>query len=112
MAGRLQALPRFAATLDNSWVASLRADPESEAQAPNRTSREVKSGHYVPVRPSALGAPRLVALSSRMAGSLGLREDDCDAPAFAAFFSGDMDAIPGMEHSWVRDAASCNCAPI
>ncbi len=34
-----------------SWILSLNSDPETKQYEPNKTSREVKSGHYVNVKP-------------------------------------------------------------
>ena len=79
-----------------SWTDFLTADPEAAANAPNHTSREVKSGHYVPVKPSPLGDPRLVVHSASMAAALGLSEAACLAPRFASFFSGDVDVLAGF----------------
>jgi hypothetical protein len=56
---------------DHSWVRMLDADPESEDHRPNKKMRQVRSGHYVPVKPTPLPSPKLVIYSKRMAASLG-----------------------------------------
>ena len=38
--------------LDMSWTGNLTADPDGPANAPNRSPRSVKSGHYVLVEPT------------------------------------------------------------
>jgi hypothetical protein len=78
---------------DHSWMDRLRVDPEAEQNAPNRVSRQVKSGHFVPVKPLALGAPRLVIHSPAMATALGISEDEVKSDRFKAFFSGDIDQV-------------------
>lgn len=59
---------------DLSWMNFLTPDPETEKHAPNKRSREVKSGHYVPVLPSPLPSPKLLITSPSMAAELGLDE--------------------------------------
>lgn len=97
-------LAEFAARADLSWIRELRQDPEAEKHAPNQSSREVKSGHYVKVRPTALPRPKLVIFSPEMAQELGLSEEACKSDTFAKFFTGDMDAIPGFD-SWATPYA-------
>ena len=38
----------------NSHLKVLNSDPEQRKYYPNQTSREVKSGHYVSVKPTVL----------------------------------------------------------
>ena len=54
---------------------------------------KVKSGHYVPVKPTPLREPRLIIHSPAMAAELGISEEEVKTPRFAAFFSGDMDQV-------------------
>ena len=82
---------------DHSWLKQLTPDPETSKHAPNRSSRQVKSGHYVRVAPTPLSDPKLVIHSPDMAANLGIAEEDVNSPAFAAFFSGDSGVVPGME---------------
>lgn len=81
---------------DHSWLKQLTPDPETSKHAPNRSSRQVRSGHYVRVAPTPLSSPKLVLHSPAMAANLGIAEEDVHSPAFAAFFSGDAAAVPGM----------------
>ena len=50
------------------------ADPETEARAPNKVSRQVRSGHYVAVAPTKLPNPSLVIYSKEMAAEIGLSD--------------------------------------
>lgn len=43
-------IDQFILCSDESWVNTLNPDPETEKFAPNKKSREVKSGHYVIVK--------------------------------------------------------------
>ena len=45
---------------NHSWLQQLRPDPKQQMFVPNRTSREVFSGHYVEVAPVPLPQPSLV----------------------------------------------------
>ena len=90
---------------DHSWTRHLTPDPETERRAPNRSSREVKSGHFVRVRPTPLRNPRVALYSAAMAANLGISEGDVTSSSrFAAFFSGDADAVPGMD-TWATPYA-------
>ena len=90
---------------DHSWTRHLTPDPETERRAPNRSSREVKSGHFVRVKPTPLRNPRVVMYSKEMVTNLGIAEDDVvGSSRFAKFFSGDADAVPGMD-TWATPYA-------
>lgn len=97
-------IAEFAARADPSWLRELRQDPEADAHQPNRKSRQVKSGHFVKVKPTPLPKPRLVIVSPVMAGELGLSVDACRSQEFLRFFSGDVAAIPNME-TWATPYA-------
>ena len=45
---------------NHSWLLQLRPDPRQKQFEPNRTSREVFSGHYVEVQPMPLPQPSLI----------------------------------------------------
>ncbi|KAJ8603264.1 hypothetical protein CTAYLR_006941 [Chrysophaeum taylorii] len=86
------ALDRFAQRADLSWLSQLSEDPEAKAYEPNRSSREVKSGHYVRVAPMALPGPELLLYSEELAGELELSQA-VENPRFARFLSGDVEAL-------------------
>eukprot|EP01124_Arcella_intermedia_P021847 TRINITY_DN3124_c0_g1_i1.p1 TRINITY_DN3124_c0_g1~~TRINITY_DN3124_c0_g1_i1.p1 ORF type:complete len:612 (-),score=67.58 TRINITY_DN3124_c0_g1_i1:184-2019(-) len=97
-------LPWLATRTDFSLLTQLRADPEYEKYEPNKGSRQVRSGHYVPVEPTPLPHPYLVAYSRNMAQTLGLSDAECTSPPFAQFFSGDIRAVEGFK-SWATPYA-------
>jgi uncharacterized protein YdiU (UPF0061 family) len=74
---------------------NLAPDPEQARHAPNKTARQVKSGHYVEVRPTLLPAPRYVVHSPAFFQVLGLADEVASDPVFMQFFTGDLDA--GLE---------------
>jgi len=87
------ALETLKNSLNPTWTTSLEPDPETEEHAPNRKSRQVKSGHFVLVDPTPLPAPRLVMFSPEMAQTLGFSEEDVGSEEFARLFSGDVDVL-------------------
>mmetsp|Transcript_44560 Transcript_44560/g.72670 ORF Transcript_44560/g.72670 Transcript_44560/m.72670 type:complete len:628 (+) Transcript_44560:259-2142(+) len=90
-------LEQFGSRSDPSWTNQLQPDPETEKYAPNKSSRQVKSGHYVLVKPTPLPKPKLVIYSQAMAQELGLSEDACTSSEFAGFFTGDTEKIPAFD---------------
>ena len=82
---------------EQSWLERLDPDPETEKHAPNRTSREVRSGHYVRVTPERLENPRLVLASESCASAIGF-ELDVNNPGnlFLRYFSGDCEGVDGL----------------
>ncbi|MEN9436871.1 MAG: hypothetical protein RIR09_1526, partial [Pseudomonadota bacterium] len=85
----------FAALLQRAHYAllqNLAPDPEQARHAPNKTARQVKSGHYVEVSPTPLPAPRYVIHSRAFFQALGLADAVASDPAFMHFFTGDLDA--------------------
>ena len=94
----------LASKVNNTFLQDLEADPEQEQQAPNKRRREVRSGHYVLVKPTPLPEPSLVSYSKNMARSLGLCDEECTSERFARFFSGDIDVVPGFV-SWATPYA-------
>ncbi|CAK0854634.1 unnamed protein product, partial [Prorocentrum cordatum] len=99
--GTLEAL---GSSCDNSWVRDLVQDPEAAQHAPNRRSREVRSGHWVPLEPEALGEPYLVATSAEMLRNLGLSEEEAGTERFARLFSGDLSVVDGLQ-AWATPYA-------
>eukprot|EP00613_Pedinella_sp_CCMP2098_P074721 CAMPEP_0171921924 /NCGR_PEP_ID=MMETSP0993-20121228/20702_1 /TAXON_ID=483369 /ORGANISM="non described non described, Strain CCMP2098" /LENGTH=783 /DNA_ID=CAMNT_0012559467 /DNA_START=122 /DNA_END=2473 /DNA_ORIENTATION=+ len=82
---------------DHSWLSNLQPDPQAFKHAPNKKSREVKSGHWVPVLPTPLPDPKLVKFSPSMTAELGLSKEACEGDLFARFFSGDLIAAAEAE---------------
>ena len=79
----------FLRCADYSLLRCLTADPEQARQAPNKTLRQVKSGHYVEVLPTPLPSPRYVIHSRGFFRELNLSESAASESAFMQFFTGD-----------------------
>lgn len=80
----------FLQRADYSLLQSLTADPEQARHVPNKTLRQVKSGHYVEVLPTPLPSPCYVIHSGRFFHELGLPESIAREEAFRQFFTGNL----------------------
>jgi len=92
--------------MHNSWMKDLEPDPEEVKHKPNKTARQVRSGHYVRVWPTPLESPYLVSFSQPMASELGLSKDECLSQRFLKFFSGDLEGnFSDRVQSWATPYA-------
>lgn len=73
---------------------SLNSDPESMTKGTDQLSREVFSGHYVPVIPLPLKDPEYVYHSRNLFRELGLSDDLAFSADFISMFSGDLSDVP------------------
>ena len=80
----------FAQRADYSLLESLQADPQATGDGHDHRPRQVFSGHYVPVTPTPLPAPELVAHSRSLFEELGLSEALAHDEQFLRLFSGDI----------------------
>jgi uncharacterized protein YdiU (UPF0061 family) len=69
---------------------SLNADPQASGDGQDHRPRQVFSGHYVPVTPTALPAPEYVAHSQALFSELGLSDALAHDEQFRQLFSGDI----------------------
>jgi uncharacterized protein YdiU (UPF0061 family) len=89
----------FGSRIDNSYMRELTVDPGAARHAPNTSTREVDSGHYVPVQPKAIESPYLVLYSEDLAQALGLEQKALTGEpesVFVRVFSGDLQGDPGL----------------
>ena len=105
----MRGLDAFAAAADASWTRSLNADPESKQHEPNKSSRRVRSGHYVPVAPTALQSPELKLHSRELCEELGLSEADVKDERFARFF---ISTITGLIFGLLSPLAAFGRSPL
>jgi uncharacterized protein YdiU (UPF0061 family) len=80
----------FAQRADYSLLDSLHADPQATGDGHDHQPRQVFSGHYVPVTPTALPAPEVVAHSRTLFNDLGLSDELAHDDQFRRLFSGDI----------------------
>ena len=75
-------MEEMAARADHSWLQQLLPDPEAARHAPNKKSREVRSGHWVPVLPTPLPQPKLIIASAEAGRLLGLSDSELNSERF------------------------------
>ncbi|MBU1977975.1 MAG: YdiU family protein, partial [Gammaproteobacteria bacterium] len=92
----------FLQCADYSLLRCLSADPEQARHAPNKTLRQVKSGHYVEVLPTPLPTPRYVIHSRSFFRELNLSESAASEDAFMQFFTGDPTVAVGAANADVE----------
>ncbi len=86
----IRTLSEFAKQADYSLMDSLQADPLATNDGDDHLTREVLSGHYVPVTPTAIPDPEYIAHSSTLFKELGLSEELALDELFRRLFSGDI----------------------
>ena len=80
----------FAKQADYSLMDSLEADPQATDDGDDHLTREVLSGHYVPVTPTAIPKPEYVAHSKTLFNELGLSQELPQDKLFRRLFTGDI----------------------
>jgi len=97
----------FAQRADYSLLDRLQADPQASGDGQDHRPRQVFSGHYVPVKPTPLPAPQLVAHSSGLFQELGLGEALAHDERFIRLFSGDISVAgePMRPYGWATGYA-------
>ncbi len=80
----------FLQRADYSLMDSLQPDPQSTSDGQDHNLRQVISGHYVPVTPTAIPAPEYIAHSKPLFDELGLSHELVLDEQFGRLFSGDI----------------------
>ncbi|WP_036903813.1 MULTISPECIES: protein adenylyltransferase SelO [Prochlorococcus] len=80
----------FSQRADYSLLDSLQADPHATADGHDHRPRQVFSGHYVPVTPTAIQAPEYISHSKCLFDELGLSYELAFDEKFRRLFSGDI----------------------
>ncbi|QPN66208.1 YdiU family protein [Synechococcus sp. CBW1006] len=80
----------FAQRADYSLLDALQPDPQARGDGHDHQPRQVFSGHYVPVKPTAIPAPEVVAHSRTLFHDLGLSDELAHDDQFRRLFSGDI----------------------
>jgi uncharacterized protein YdiU (UPF0061 family) len=97
----------FAQRAHYSLLDSLQADPQASGDGQDHKPRQVFSGHYVPVTPTPLPGPEVVAHSSTLFHELGLSEALVHDEHFRRLFSGDISVAtePMRAYGWATGYA-------
>lgn len=97
----IQETPPTVATLDDlakladySFVDTLNCDPDGNANGVDHVPRQVFTGHYVPVNPTAITDPEYVTHSRNLFRDLGFTDDMALSEDFVRMFSGDISHVP------------------
>jgi uncharacterized protein YdiU (UPF0061 family) len=103
----LTTFSEFARQADYSLLDSLDADPQATADGQDHRPRQVFSGHYVPVTPTAIPKPEYVAHSETLFSELGLSSELAHDDSFRRLFSGDISAArePMRPFGWATGYA-------
>lgn len=80
----------FTQQADYSLMDFLNADPDATDDGHDHRPREVLSGHYVPVLPTAIPNPEYIAHSNRLFAELNLCQTLPHDERFCRLFSGDI----------------------
>ena len=97
----------FAQRVDYSLLESLHRDPHASSDGVDHRPRQVFSGHYVPVTPTPLPSPQVLAHSQALFEELGLSESLATDPQFIGLFSGDISVAvePMRPYGWATGYA-------
>ncbi len=77
-----------------SLMDTLTADPEATKNGADHASRQVLSGHYVPVTPTPIYEPEYIAHSKDFFHELGFADSLAESTDFVRLFSGDLSQVP------------------
>ena len=80
----------FAQLADYSLMRSLKKDPEATPDGRDHSPRQVRSGHFVPVRPTPIPDPEYVSHSRSFFEESGLSDELVHDETFKKLFCGDL----------------------
>lgn len=90
----IKTLTDLAKLANYSLMDRLNSDPEANANGEDYLSRQVFSGHYVPVKPTPIANPEYVAHSKTLFSELGFDDSLAHASDFMSMFTGDISNLP------------------
>ena len=97
---KIETLATLAKFADYSLIDTLDCDPKAEKNGKNHFPREVFSGHYVPVTPTAIEKPEYIAHSKKFFSELGFDDSLAHSEDFIKMFSGDTSKVPKPLHNY------------
>jgi len=86
-------LEDLAELADYSFMDTLNSDPQANEGGVDHTSRQVFSGHYVPIKPTPIQEPEYVAHSKDFFRELGFADSLAESADFMRVFSGDLSQV-------------------
>ena len=90
----IKTLGDLAQLANYSLMDTLNSDPDSKANAIDYLSRQVFSGHYVPVNPTPIESPVYITHSKNFFEELGFCHTLAKSEDFIQMFSGDTSRLP------------------
>lgn len=87
-------LDDLAKLADYSLMEFLNCDPDAKENGDDHESRQVFTGHYVPVNPTLIKDPEYIAHSDNFFRELGFADSMAESDDFVRLFSGDMSQVP------------------
>lgn len=99
---KITSLDELAKLTDYSLMDTLNCDPDATSNGVDHKSRQVFSGHYVPVRPTPIKDPKYILHSKNLFQDLGLTDHMAQSVEFIRMFSGDLSQVPRpmRNHGW------------
>ncbi|HHD75315.1 MAG TPA: hypothetical protein ENK95_00660, partial [Campylobacterales bacterium] len=90
----VETLNDLAQSVDYSFVNTLTSNPDAREDGIDHDPREVTSGHYVSVNPTAIENPKYIAHSKQFFSELGFSDSLATSEPFMKMFSGDSSELP------------------
>ena len=90
----ISTLDDLAKLADYSLMDTLNCDPHATEDGIDHRSRQVFSGHYVPVQPTPIADPEYIAHSTSFFSELGFADSLAESEDFMRMFSGDITQVP------------------
>ena len=96
----IKSLAELARLADYSFMDTLSRDPDGTEEGNDRKMRQVRRGHFVPVKPTPIENPQYVIHSPSFFNELGLSPDLAESEDFIRMFSGDLSDVPEPMHKF------------
>jgi uncharacterized protein YdiU (UPF0061 family) len=90
----VMSLADLAKLANYSLMDSLNCDADAKSNGVDHTSRQVFSGHYVPVKPTPIADPEYVSHSKNLFLELGFADQLAQSEDFVRMFTGDLSHVP------------------
>ena len=90
----VETLNDLAQLADYSLMDTLNCDPEAKENGVDHISRQVFTGHYVPVNPTPIEDPQYIAHSKTLFNELGFADSLAQSDDFVRMFSGNLSQVP------------------
>jgi len=90
----ISTLDDLAKLANYSLMDTLNCDPDATEDGADHAPRQVFTGHYVPVNPTAIKDPEYVAHSKNFFAELGFADSMAESSDFVRMFSGDISQVP------------------